>query len=113
MDSCRGGKVHVGPTSVGVGAAMRHGGGEIGALSHRCSLLLEGAPVMATMKGPRQLHRRCPDMGEEVMTKGSQHDGSDGDGALAMAASAPVASLMAVQRWQHSRETKILQSDSS
>jgi hypothetical protein len=65
--------------------------------------------VMAAMKGPRQLHRRCPDMGEEAMTKGSQHDG---DGALAMAASAPVASLMAVQRWQHSRETKILQSDS-
>jgi hypothetical protein len=63
MDSCRGGKVRMGTI-----VRLRRGGdaawqGEVEVLSHRCSLLLGGAPVATAMKGPRRLHRRRPGTG--------------------------------------------------
>jgi hypothetical protein len=93
-----------GSASVRTGVAMRHDGGEVGALPHRCSLLLGGAPA-AAMKGPRWLHRRGLDTGA---TKGSQHGGggSDDDGVPTAAVCALVASLMAVWRQQRAREIK-------
>jgi hypothetical protein len=46
---------------------MRHGGGEVGALSRRCWLLLGGAPATTSMKGLWRLRRRGPGMGVEAV----------------------------------------------
>jgi hypothetical protein len=108
MDGCGGGEVHAGAGVCprwGSDAARR---GEVRALPRRWSLLLGGAPAVASMKGPLQLRRRGPSTGAAAAMKGSRHGGGGGgDGVPAAAVRAPVASLMVVRWRQRVREMKI------
>jgi hypothetical protein len=80
----------VGEVRAGV-SVHPHGGGDAARRGE-----VNGAPTAATMKGPRRLCRRGPNMGATAVVKGSRH--GDGDGVPAAAACAPVPSLTVRRR---------------